>query len=307
MTNEVKRYLQEQFQQMELTMLPEHWPDFETKKEVDDWVLFCTILLETCHEPESATLKSKKLSPLKFFNKIGFLQKWLYPERCTLCDVILSRNTINGFCFECFKNLKRIEEPTCIKCGKATAGIHILKKGICDFCLGKENSLLLKNISVLPYAGEVRNAIHRFKFGGRTDYTLAFAALMAEKFNSEYVKKRMLIIPVPLNSSRKCERGYNQAELLASGLAYITGAEYTSSSLVRIKKTIPMCGLNYELKIENVSNAFYAVDSTSISGRNILLIDDIYTTGSTLDACANALIRAGAKDVYGLCLATTAI
>jgi ComF family protein len=113
-----------------------------------------------------------------------------------------------------------------------------------------------------------------------------------------------MVIPVPLSASRQRERGYNQAALLAYPFSLTSGLDYQPQALSRIRETPSQIGLTVKERHRNVHNAFSA-DNDKVFGRNILLIDDVMTTGATLDACAGALKAQGAGPVYALTLART--
>jgi len=111
-----------------------------------------------------------------------------------------------------------------------------------------------------------------------------------------------MVIPVPLGKHRHNERGYNQAATLALPLAYAKGLAYKPSALERRQETASQVNLTKEQRAKNVQGAFWA-DATLVAGKNILVVDDVTTTGATMDACAQALINAGAICVYGITLA----
>jgi len=114
-----------------------------------------------------------------------------------------------------------------------------------------------------------------------------------------------LIVPVPLSEKRLKERGFNQADILAKPLSWKTEIPYQNSCIHRVKETSSQVGLTLKDRINNVTNAFEA-DPTYMKSKTILVIDDVATTGSTINACAQSLIQAGARRVYALTLARTA-
>ena len=128
-----------------------------------------------------------------------------------------------------------------------------------------------------------------------------FASMLADCY-SDYQLTGDVIVPVPLHNSRYRERGYNQAALLAKGLSRLIGTPVNNKTLVRHRITKTQMTLNAAERKINVSNAF-TCQSTALRGKKVLLIDDVCTTGATLDACAQALKQAGVCAVYGLTLA----
>jgi ComF family protein len=113
-----------------------------------------------------------------------------------------------------------------------------------------------------------------------------------------------LIIPVPLSPKRQSERGYNQAAVIAHPLALSVNIKYEPGALIKTREAYSQIGLSYEQRLANIHNAFIA-DRHKVKGKNILIVDDVTTTGATLNACGTALLEAGALRVYGLTLAKT--
>jgi len=150
-------------------------------------------------------------------------------------------------------------------------------------------------------------AIHQFKYAGRTHLADSLGPLLAS-----FAKVRMettlecLTIPVPLHPKRLREREFNQSLLLARHVASLLGTELDFLSLRRIRYTQPQTGLRSEERKRNVRKAFEITNQEAVKGRIVLLVDDVTTTGNTLNECARVLKRAGSKGVFGLVLARTA-
>jgi len=156
-----------------------------------------------------------------------------------------------------------------------------------------------------PYKGLLRDLIIDWKFNNNFGYSALlsqFAASVAESI-PETVRPDV-VIPVPLHPSRLRKRGFNQSRIIAESVATILGAELSDRALVRNRKTIPQAKLSKEKRTENLKNAFTAEESI-IADKTILLIDDVYTTGSTIHECSRTLIEAGAVKVEVLVLAKT--
>jgi ComF family protein len=151
------------------------------------------------------------------------------------------------------------------------------------------------------FEGTLREAIHKFKY--ERDLTLGdlFARPMIELVNKMNWQIG-LVTPVPLSQMRFAERGYNQSAFLARPIALGIKSPYSSKALKRDRDTQAQVGLNAEERRNNVADAFSA-ETGLVFQKNVLVVDDVTTTGSTIDACAAALIQAGAKNVYGLTLA----
>lgn len=145
----------------------------------------------------------------------------------------------------------------------------------------------------------VSDAIYAFKYQNRRIYGEVFGQELTEKYGRFLKQRRItLIVPIPLHKKRLRRRGYNQAELVARVLSERTGIPMDADALVRVKATCPQKTLSGRERRENIQGAFVA--RKRIRCRNVALIDDIYTTGSTLDEAAKALRKAGAEKVYFL-------
>jgi ComF family protein len=155
--------------------------------------------------------------------------------------------------------------------------------------------------SVVYLEGAVREAIHQFKYDGRTVLVEPLVDLMAAYW-TEHPMSVDVVVPVPLHAARLRERGYNQAALLARELARRIGLPLNERVLVRQRATTPQVGLDARQRRENVQDAF-SCSSNDLAGKRVLLIDDVCTTGATLEACAVALYGGGAGSVQALTLA----
>ena len=151
------------------------------------------------------------------------------------------------------------------------------------------------------YEGDLRRLIHLLKYDGMRPLAKALAAKMAPV--APRVGTVELVVPVPLHRSRRWSREFNQAELLARELSRLVGIPCRPGGLRRVRSTPPQAGLSHRQRRENVRGAFAAADAACIKGRRVLLVDDVMTTGATLDACARVLKAAGARYVGSLTLA----
>ena len=146
--------------------------------------------------------------------------------------------------------------------------------------------------------------MYRFKYSGRSEYADYFGKAMAHYLGNTIREWNPdVIVPIPLHKKRLAKRGYNQSALLAEGLAHELGIAFTNNLVKRTKNTIPMKELDAHQRQINLKNAFI-VPSNDVKLDTIVVVDDIYTTGSTIDAVAGALKDAGAKDVYFVCLSS---
>jgi ComF family protein len=149
----------------------------------------------------------------------------------------------------------------------------------------------------------IREAIHRFKFGGRRDKAGFLGELMVAALNREPAyREATLVVPVPLSRERLRERGFNQAELLAGVVAESAGSRLVRA-LQKTGDTPPQARLDKAARLGSVAGSFCVADTSQIEGGTVLLVDDVFTTGSTLSAAAEALLDGGAGRVLGLTLA----
>lgn len=215
---------------------------------------------------------------------------WLYPPNCGGCETLGVR-----WCPDCYNNTRRVLPPFCDLCGQ------ILRvEGVCARC-AKTPPRFTAVRSWAIFGGSIRNALHRLKY--RRD--VALGEVLSRPL-IEYMQQvdwnLDLVVPVPLGVARKRERGYNQAALLAKPLALKLALAYRPRALSRIRETQSQVTLGRVQRRQNVAGAFQA-RSTLVTGKNVLLIDDVTTSGATLDSCADALLQAGADEIYGLTLA----
>lgn len=220
----------------------------------------------------------------------------LYPRRCPVCDDIVGGRAL--ICEPCRLRLHPVGEPLCKKCGKP---LSTAEAEYCPDC-GRKKHLYVRGRAALEYDSVMRESIGRFKYKNRREYgdfyvqeLLRACGEAVRSWNPD------LLIPIPLHKSRRRKRGFNQAELIARGLGKELGIPVSADSLLRTKKTSPQKELNDQERKSNLKNAFQLAKD-NVKFKKILLIDDIYTTGSTIDAAASVLLDHGAEKVYFLCI-----
>ena len=154
------------------------------------------------------------------------------------------------------------------------------------------------------FEGSLQTAIHRWKYEGKTHLTPFFAEWMAEGLNRYWeVNSLDLLIPVPLHPQRLRERGFNQALLLAKELSRRTGIPYFKTILKKKKPTLPQVNLSGVEREKGLRGAFHVVEKEALLGKSVLLVDDVYTTGATVNECSKVLVKGGAGRVDVLTLA----
>ncbi len=220
----------------------------------------------------------------------GRLLDLLFPARCVSCYRIGE-----SLCSHCRSQIQFVTPPFCPRCS------HPLKSHAeaCPNC--RAYPLHLTHVRAVGFhEGALREAIHALKYKRRTDVAVPLAALLQRQL-LRTEQDVDLITAVPLHPDRQRQRGYNQAEILARELAPRVGLPYLDG-MKRIRPTADQIGLDVAMRHENVRAAF-AADQTAFRGRHVLIVDDVCTTGATLDACAVALLAQGASRIYGLTVA----
>jgi ComF family protein len=193
------------------------------------------------------------------------------------------------------KAIRFLEEPYCLFCGKP-----LPYWGTCPSC-ANELHALEGIISVAYFEGPIQEAVHLLKYRGMTALASPLAELMASRLPHSDLKAEA-IVPVPLHPQRLRERGYNQAALLAENLSKKLGIPLLNGALERIRYTRSQVGLSALERKENVKGAFRA-DPLKVAGKDLILVDDVCTTGATLEECGFALKQAQAGRIWGLTLA----
>ena len=218
--------------------------------------------------------------------------------KCVFCNAETPKF---GICKKCYEALPFIKQPVCHKCG----GERLSKDLVCIECKNRHFDFE-SCFSIFYYKDEIQKKIVSFKQGGNKYIGYAFAWIIDEKYNELGLNEIIdVIIPVPINENRLKERGFNQSKILCNEL--MTTGKVNTEVLKRVKDTPHQTGLNRENRQSNLKDGFVVTKENLINNKTILLVDDIYTTGSTLNECAKTLIKAGAKKVVAMCLARTPI
>ena len=231
----------------------------------------------------------------------------IYPPRCHICRTFLdyANNGSRHFCIECLNSFSLVAPPVCSICG-IPFGSKTQDDHLCERCLRKSPFYDLLRAPYL-YKGTLMEVILQIKYS-RKNYLADSLAPVFACFAEELFRNMedLLLIPVPLHPQKLRERGFNQSLLLARGIEKKLNAELDFLSLRRVKYTGTQTGLNIDERRKNVRGAFDLVKGVQFKDRNVLLVDDVATTGSTMNECARVLKKAGCSRVYGLVLARTA-
>jgi ComF family protein len=226
----------------------------------------------------------------------------IFPSRCPTCHALLHDKRTAPFCESCASRIKAIRSPLCPACGlpfHTDEGSNHL----CGDCLLSPKAFSAAR-AVGPYETTLLEAIHNFKYLGQSTLGKTLGIVMAKHDYSDFhIPSYTLIMPVPLHIKRLRERAFNQSLILARVLAQTYGIPLDFVSLKRHIYTQPQITLGRTDRQANVRGAFLVKNPEKIQGEKILLVDDVYTTGNTLNECARVLVDNGATDIGALTLA----
>jgi len=222
----------------------------------------------------------------------------IYPVRCPICtEIVVPKG--NHACPSCRERLPYVQEPKCMRCGKP---IELEEKEYCSDCERKHYHYD-KGFAVWQYNEVMKKSIAGFKYYSKKEYAKFYVAEIIRLHGNHLLQLSPdALVPVPIHRSKYLQRGYNQADILARGIGKELGIPVLSDLLIRNKKTLPQKKLSGVERLRNLSEAFQFNDKTAMKQKQelkkIVLVDDIYTTGSTIEACTNVLKSAGITEVY---------
>lgn len=227
----------------------------------------------------------------------------LYPSACEACG-IKTHAWNQNICGSCYKKIKKRQPPFCIKCGKELPGSPEMKN-ICNDCK-KACIYFDRAASVFHYDDILKNLVHSFKYKKTISLAKEFSDL-AVGFMEEYSigMDSDMVLSIPMHPFRLFKREINPSEILAKNIAKKTGLKYSHGILKKIRNTTPQSRLARNERIHSVKNSFSLRKNkkTAIRNKNILLVDDLFTTGSTVNECAKVLKEAGSRSVEVITLA----
>ena len=230
-----------------------------------------------------------------------FVLNILSPPRCIACNASMPANNYAMFCYNCSKNYHLNNGTVCQICGKP---IYENRDDTCANCKS-EKIYYIKNISRYKYKGCIKTAIQNMKFKQREWISYKFGDALAKTVQAEYSDIKFdLVIAVPMSALSELSRGFNQSFEIADIVAKSIHTPLRKNILLKNPGIKTQSGLNRKERAENVKNAFYVRNSKHIIDKTILLIDDVFTTGSTINACAKVLKKNGALAVYAATLST---
>lgn len=220
----------------------------------------------------------------------------IYPRSCEVCGAPVGRDS-GRICWDCLASFDIITDPFCSLCGDPADG-RIEHEYTCSSCLRRRPYFDMAR-SAARCRGALRTSLHAFKYEGATCLARDFVPLLSACVNTHYSRISFDALSfIPLYPKREKKRTYNQARLLANGLAANLDLSVLSACLYRVRSTLMQTELTASARRVNVRGAFKAAQGDWLEGRNLLLVDDVMTTGATVNECAKILKRAGASAVY---------
>lgn len=260
-----------------------------------------------------------------FMEKKDHIFSILYPRRCPICDGILNPEECEIHLI-CKSKLHYVKAPTCMRCGRP---IENASYEFCYNCKSDINSCSIKpskepfrsdsiyirknnfieypdfqGKAVFLYKGAIKKSLYRFKYANKREYALFFAKETVRLYG-DWIRQNgiNLIVPVPMYAKKKRKRGYNQAESFAKELSVLIGIPMDTHLVERVKDTLPQKTLNKQERKNNLKNAFQTRKSIVQYRERILVVDDIYTTGSTMEFVTACLKNAGVEKLFVLSIA----
>lgn len=230
------------------------------------------------------------------------LVRILYPAYCVLCRIPLVLDEID-LCTPCTRTIEPLKKPTCLKC------VQLLppygnNSSLCSACRSKRPHYD-RGFALVRYEDPIKTIFHQIKFQKKSWLLRIFSKLIKDLASSIEVTNYDMIVPIPLDSRRERERGFNQALIIAQMLERTRQKNrlQVSKTLRKKKKTLPQSQLKREERLVNLEGAFLIKQQGLVRGKHILLVDDIFTTGSTVNECAKILKENGAERVDFLTIA----
>ena len=245
--------------------------------------------------------KVKGEGSLRRFHRESFLLASVFPPRCPVCGE-LKIPWESSTCTECVGVLRKVQEPVCMRCGRELGEDQ---QEYCVRCRLQPMSFE-RNFAVWEYDKRMKKSIADFKYNGRKEYADFYIRHMMQMYGERLLRCGVeALIPVPISDKRRRNRGFNQAELLADGLSKQMGIP-SLRLMKRVKNTLPQNGLSPEERKKNLeaSIVWNETEEKHITRlpQTVALVDDIFTTGITMETCTKVLHEHGILSVYGICI-----
>lgn len=227
---------------------------------------------------------------------LEYLLDLVYPPVCMVCMQIIAIDKPRWLCDICEPLLLSIEKNACIKCGRPMENENMT----CGDCAG--GIMLERNYALFVYDVYIRRIIHNLKYLCHPEFARGIGRIIRQKADLSVFDGVDIITCVPMHAAKRRKRGFNQAALIAKEISAITGLPFIEHLIFRQKNTSPQNKLSRQARQSNLEKAFVVNKKFTFTSKQIVIIDDIYTTGSTMNACAGVLLNAGAASVRGFTL-----
>ena len=224
---------------------------------------------------------------------------FLYPAKCRVCEDFLGVTSMPYICANCWQDIQFLEPPWCDICGAPDIN------GLCDACATSPPRYgQLRSIAL--YQTTLQQAIHLFKFEKKKGFARHLIQLINAHIPADCgIATYDFILPIPIHKKRLRERGFNQATLLADGIAKAGRVRVLTNTLVRKRHTVAQSSLDREARQQNIVGAFEVLEPSMIRGKRLLVIDDVFTTGATIREAVSELWTADPTEIDVLTLART--
>jgi ComF family protein len=227
---------------------------------------------------------------------------FFFPPRCPFCGENREEENPSGICSACWKQIRGVSPPRCPRCGLGFSS-DVGEDHLCSDCL-QGDGYFGKARALAHYEGLMPEVISRFKYRGESRLAKPLGDLAAGYEDPDFsIRDYQLVIPVPLHPRRLRQRGFNQSLLLARRISRKYSLPLNFTSLRRTRPTVPQTELSAAERRKNIRGAFEVFNTRAVNEKTVLLIDDVFTTGATVEECAKVLTRAGADRVDVLTLA----
>ena len=231
--------------------------------------------------------------------------RFLLPVHCSSCNSLLTADPISHFCSDCWRSISHMPAARCARCDRpfpSSIATAYSPSHVCQPCAERPPSYT-KAWTLYPYTPPLRHAICLFKYQGKVSLAAPLAALMIARLPP--LNSVDMIVPVPLHSEKLRQREFNQSLLLADYIGRRLDIPVAYTNLIRTAPTPAQTTLSRKNRLKNLRRAFAVRRPDAIMKKRILLIDDVFTTGTTVNECAKTLRRAGSADVLVLTLGRT--